>query len=980
VSETANIRRLAEVKADPEFVARIADDLSPESVLDVGCGSGQLVAALRASGVSAFGLNPASDVPDEVALYCQTGSLMEPLPQHYSLIVCAEVMQHLAPESAEAVVANLCRHAEAILFYTLPTPPPFDTAVNRQPPEYWAAQFAQQGFWREPGADALALAPWAVYRRRSDQSFAEVVRAYENRQAWLARENDQLHRINLELRQQMASNTQTVLQAQTQLKSLAELREAQRSLGWRASHITDRLFRRLAPPHTLRGRLVGAGHDLLARAVGFYELFFDFALRHGLGPAIARTGEVLGSTLGQWQQHWLARFRVVRAVPLPFTLREPEVRPPLAAHSASVDIIVCVHNALDDAKRCLESVVRYTRMPYRLVLVDDGSEAVTATYLQEWAMTQGALWLRDEPASGYTRAANRGLRQSAGDYVVMLNSDTLVTPDWLDRLIACAESDPRIGLVGPLSNTASWQSVPELLDATGDWADNPLPQWVSPAEYARSLAALSGRLYPRLAFLNGFCLLIKRAVIDEVGLFDEATFGQGYGEENDYCLRARELGWQLAVADDTFVYHAQSRSYSHERRRQLSEAAHEKLIAKHGPALVYAGAQAARTDRVMAGIRARAQVLPKRQALIESGQRQWEGRRILFLLPVREGGGGANVILQEAAAIQRMGVQTDIVNLNECRVIFERGHPDLPLHVIWVDQPREVASLLPDYDAVIATYNVSVAWMESLNTEAAATTVRGYYIQDFEPFFYADHSSDYERALRSYTLFPDLVRVTKTAWNRAAVKAHTGADSVVVGPSLAVDLFRPRPAHSPQWPDRPLRIAAMIRPSSPRREPRLTMELLAEASRAHGVEVVIFGCENDDPGFLALPRDFNWRNVGVVRPTQLASLFGDVDVFVDFSSFQAMGLTAMEAMACGLAVIVPGKGGAVSFARHERNCLVVETESKAACWAALERLIREPALRRELGWQALHDMVQYHPEGAAYQTLTALFPATAGRD
>ncbi|MGQ0600089.1 MAG: glycosyltransferase [Anaerolineales bacterium] len=691
---------------------------------------------------------------------------------------------------------------------------------------------------------------------------------------------------------------------------------------------------------------------------------------------MTRAGEVLMSALGARQQRWLARFRAARVAP--FILQEPEIVLPLTPHTASADIVVCIHDALEDVKGCLESVVRYTRMPYRLILVDDGSGPAAHDYLVRWASEQDAVLHRNEQARGYTRAANQGLRESMGDYVVLLNSDTLVTPDWLDRLIACAESDPNIGIVGPLSNTASWQSVPELLDTMGDWADNPLPSSMSPVEFALGIAASSARLYPRLAFLNGFCLLIKRSVIDEVGEFDEATFGQGYGEENDYCLRVRQTGRQLAVADDAYVYHAQSRSYSHERRRQLSDEAHQKLIAKHNASIVETGVHAARVDRVMAGIRVRVQVLPRRRALIDAGRRRWEGRRLLFLLPVREGGGGANVILQEAAAMQRMGVQVDIANLNECRVIFERGHPNLPMRVVWVDQPREIAALLPHYDAVVATYNISVAWMQQLAAEGAAS-VRGYYIQDFEPFFYAEHSSDYERALQSYTLYPDLVRVTKTAWNRATVKHHTGADSAVVGPSVAVDLFRPRRSRSPQWPERPLRIAAMIRPSSPRREPHLTMELLGEVSRAHGVEVVLFGCESEDPAFLALPRRFPWRNAGVVQPSQLASLFNEVDAFVDFSSFQAMGLTAMEAMACGLAVIVPQKGGTDSFARHEANCLVVDTESKAACRAALERLIREPVLRRDLGWQALHDMVQYHPEGAAFETLAALFPALPRR-
>src|SRR5690606_36684009 len=120
----------------------------------------------------------------------------------------------------------------------------------------------------------------------------------------------------------------------------------------------------------------------------------------------------------------------------------------------------------------------------------------------------------------------------------------------LDRLIAWAESDARIDIAGPLSNTASWHSVPEI--ALGaDWAENPLPPGLDLHEWAVALARHSARLYPSMPLLNGFCLLIRRAVLDEVGFFDEERFAAGYGEENDYCLRARAAGWRLALADDT---------------------------------------------------------------------------------------------------------------------------------------------------------------------------------------------------------------------------------------------------------------------------------------------------------------------------------------------------------------------------------------------------------------------------------------------
>lgn len=647
--------------------------------------------------------------------------------------------------------------------------------------------------------------------------------------------------------------------------------------------------------------------------------------------------------------------------------------PKLLPHLATVDIIVCVHNALDDVKRCLESVIRYSRMPYSLILVDDGSDQETSQYLTDFATFQAAKLLRNEEARGYTRAANQGLRESGADYVALLNSDTVVTEYWLDRIISCGESDLRIGLIGPLSNAASWQSVPDLL-AYGDWKNNELPEgWTIP-DMARAAAECSARLYPRLGFLNGFCLVIKRTVIDEIGYFDEKAFGRGYGEENDYCLRARKAGWQLAVAEDTYIYHLQSRSYSHERRKELSALADAALVAKHGQEIINEGVAECRYDRVLESTRARIRVMSKRRQLINEAKEMWEGRRVLFILPIAEAGGGGNVVIDEATAMRKMGVDARIVNQKAWRQAFERAYPFNTVPVVYFEDEQSIHRLAVDYDAVVATYNLSVYWLDPLS-QKANRPVRAYYIQDFEPYFFQEDSHDFNMACGSYTRFTDLVRFTKTEWNRDTVMERIGAECTIVGPSVDIDLYRPRRRMEGNWPNRPLRIAAMIRPNTPRRNARLTMEVLRDFYQQHGenIEIVLFGCESSDPDFLALPHDFVWRNAGILTRSQVAALLNEVDIFTDFSEFQAMGLTALEAMACGVAVIVPENGGARSFAVHNENALIVDTSSRQLCLDSLNRLTLHERLRARLQQQALIHACEYYPEKAAYNILAALF-------
>ncbi len=642
-------------------------------------------------------------------------------------------------------------------------------------------------------------------------------------------------------------------------------------------------------------------------------------------------------------------------------------------HSSTVDIIICVHNAIEDVIRCFESVHQFSTPPFSLIIVDDGSGSETRNYLDRCALEYGVTLLRNDVARGYTFAANQGLRASTADYALLLNSDTIVSEGWLDRMICCAESDPAIGIVGPLSNTASWQSIPQVEEG-GDWAVNKLPEGITIACMGRLVADFSARTYPRLPFLNGFCLMIRREIIASIGFFDEESFGRGYGEENDYCLRARKAGWTLAVADDVYIWHEQSKSYSDERRRQLSADAGEVLAAKHGRWIIAEGVRFCREDRVISGIRARAAHLVQKSWCLEEGERRWKGKRVAFVLPVADAGGGGNVVISEAQAMAKMGVFVTLVNLARCREGFERELQGLLLPVVYAPSAAGIATICAGFDAVVATVNFTVAWLCPL-AEQAAPPVIAYYIQDYEPWFYDAGTLQQKTALYSYRLIPDMIRLTKTPWNAAVVKEGAGVDCTVVGISYADNLFLPRMRMEAPWPERPLRIAAMIRPASPRRNASFTMELMREVVNKFGekVEVVLFGVDVEDPEFLALPRDFCFRNVGRQRPAELAELFNNCDIFVDLSSYQAMGLTAMEAMACGVAVIVPERGGACSFAIHEKNALLVDTSSMNACFKALSRLVSDNQLRAGLQREAIVSMPQFSPERAAFRILTALF-------
>ena len=251
----------------------------------------------------------------------------------------------------------------------------------------------------------------------------------------------------------------------------------------------------------------------------------------------------------------------------------------------TADMVICVHNALDVVEPCLESVCAH-RDParHRLVLVDDGSGEETRAWLARFASRHANVDLiRHDEALGYTKAANAGLRATASDLAILLNSDTVVAGRWIDKLLDAAFSNPGVGIVGPLSSAASHQSIPNHRSTADQTAVNDLPAGYSVSDMNVWCEKHSAAEFvPRVPLVHGFCMALTRQVIDTVGCFDETNFPFGYGEENDYCFRAVDAGFSLAVATHTYVYHKKSQSYQSEKRLALSSAGNEKVRDLHG--------------------------------------------------------------------------------------------------------------------------------------------------------------------------------------------------------------------------------------------------------------------------------------------------------------------------------------------------------------------------------------------------------------
>ncbi len=195
------------------FFGRIADrivsDINPTTALDAGCALGFLVEALRKRRVLAFGIDVSEfaiqNVFEDIRPYCWVGSVAEPFPQKYDLIVCIEVLEHLPLPEAERAAANFCQHSDDILFSSTPFDYKEATHVNVQAPEYWGELFARHGFFRDVDFDASFVTPWAARFRRRKDPLHRLAREYERKIWLLEKEKTDLRASTLELRNQLAA-------------------------------------------------------------------------------------------------------------------------------------------------------------------------------------------------------------------------------------------------------------------------------------------------------------------------------------------------------------------------------------------------------------------------------------------------------------------------------------------------------------------------------------------------------------------------------------------------------------------------------------------------------------------------------------------------------------------------------------------------------------------------------------------------------
>ncbi len=229
---------------------------------------------------------------------------------------------------------------------------------------------------------------------------------------------------------------------------------------------------------------------------------------------------------------------------------------PAAPPGVVVDVVIPVYRGLTQTLLCIETVLADPdRPPGRVIVVDDRSpEPKLSAWLDEQAAGGRITLVRNRRNQGFVASVNIGIEAAGKSDVALLNSDTEVPHGWLARLAGHAYATPRVASVSPFSNNATICGYPSI-------GGSPPAFGLAVGELDAACRSANGGRTVDLPTTVGFCMYIRRAALADVGLFDVEAFGRGYGEENDFCLRASARGWRHLLACDTFVYHEGSVSF-----------------------------------------------------------------------------------------------------------------------------------------------------------------------------------------------------------------------------------------------------------------------------------------------------------------------------------------------------------------------------------------------------------------------------------
>ncbi len=574
------------------------------------------------------------------------------------------------------------------------------------------------------------------------------------------------------------------------------------------------------------------------------------------------------------------------------------------------DIIIPVYNALSQTKRCIASVLKHSSLPFRLVLVNDGSDEFTSSYLREIAASDDRIKLIEkEQNSGFLDTANRGLdfelnkpQEKLPQFKILLNSDTVVTESWLESFKICFDSDPLIAVACPVSSNAENLTVP-------------MPEGTNVVSMGKLVHSFSKLSYPDITTAIGFCMAIRTEVLRTVGLFDK-IFSPGYGEDSDYHFKVICEGYRSVLVENCFIYHEADASFSTGKM---------ELVRRNRPVFDRRW-QAIYTNE----LEYHHETKPLNKLISHLSKNKPNLKHdVIFVLPTAKLYGGIIVAYEVINRLIELGIDANAIITSE----IEEIQMPLQFTPYFYPNSRWLEDSLPEASLYVAThYETPAMCFHALNEYRNAKLA--YLVQGYEGWFPEAKIQD---VVATYRSIPN--RICVSTWIQKML-AKWDVSSSVISNGVDSEFFVPRNDYLK--PTKKQRVLLMAR-EDPQGSWSFVTSLLKRLNETNHIDVITVGPASVIPEVVELSAEAH----GHVDRRQMAKIIRTCDIFVDCSVIQGFGLIGLEAMASGVATVLTQTGGVKEYA-NDSNSLLVPVGDENALFDAIVKLSDDINLLQKL--------------------------------
>lgn len=558
------------------------------------------------------------------------------------------------------------------------------------------------------------------------------------------------------------------------------------------------------------------------------------------------------------------------------------------ASTRTVDVVVPIYNSLSLTRRCIEAVLANTDWSFKLILVNDASDEKTTKWVTQFGIDHPEhVVLHNKKNRGFAATVNRGILAGSGEYVCLLNSDVLVTPAWLSKLVFALNADPKNQIVNPITNNTALINVPMI-------------QGTSYLDMNRAFEMASEHRYPEI-MPTGFCFMFRRALIDLIGLFDEG-YGS-YGEETDFWMKTITkagpdgvyLNYKAVMADDTYVYHERGSSFTQigaEKHMGLRKSSNERFHR------IWPGfkswMQNYKVDKAIGYLRngLPPKLLANREApyniaFLVHSVAYCGGMRFVsdIVNEINNRGGNAKVVLVLREGQEK--AEPPLGELQSCPVVFATAK----------DAEEKFSSSVFSEGVVVACVGEIVGLVKTI-CDANPKLKPLFFSQSYDP----DLAPTQELREELFDNITKLAHVITNADWLTQVYSQVGANVIgTVVPGVDHNTFYPR--DRAKGDERPTFMLNLVHKDVPYRGYSRGIELAkavwAEANN-RGVEIKIVALGQE-----FVPEAPFVIGLGPLSQNRLATILGqDVDVFCDPATLHTYGMPVLEAMSSKVVPVI----------------------------------------------------------------------------